>query len=151
MCLLRVDQMRRVYVTCISAELGLVTSIKQQPLPQLINGHVKWLFLWTIGNFGNRHQKRAHYCELNIRDACCEPTSRLSRQNETHLFSRASAVSRLKETRSVNPRFLYLDERAELWGPPVSIGNMLLHCPLHCWHVCNRHSEWSPLLTDQCL
>jgi hypothetical protein len=37
------------------------------------------------------------------------------------------------------------------WGPPVRTGNGLLHCPLHCGHFCNGLSEWSPLLTDQCL
>jgi hypothetical protein len=80
-------------------------------------------------------------CELNIRDACCELAPRLSQRNETHLFSRASAVSLLKETCSVNPRLLYLDERAKFWSPPVSIGNELLHWSLLFGHVCNRRSE----------
>jgi hypothetical protein len=33
--------MRRVYFTRVSAQLGIVTGIKQQPLPQLVTGHVK--------------------------------------------------------------------------------------------------------------
>ena len=41
------DEMRRVYLTRVSAQLGFVTGIKQQPLPQLVTGHVKWLFLWV--------------------------------------------------------------------------------------------------------
>jgi hypothetical protein len=36
-----------VYFKCISAQLGFVMGIKQQPLPQLVTSHVKWLFLWT--------------------------------------------------------------------------------------------------------
>jgi hypothetical protein len=35
------DEMRRVYFTRVSAQLGFITGIKQQPLPQLITGHVK--------------------------------------------------------------------------------------------------------------
>jgi hypothetical protein len=35
------DKMRHVYFTRISAQLGFVTGIKQQPLPQLVTGHVK--------------------------------------------------------------------------------------------------------------
>jgi hypothetical protein len=112
MRLLCLNQMRRIYFTRVSTQLGLVTGIKQQPLPQLVTGYVKWLFLWPTGNFGNRHENRARYCELNIRDACCEPASPLSRRNETHLFSHASVVSRLKETHAVNPCLLYLDEQA---------------------------------------
>jgi hypothetical protein len=33
--------MRRVYFTRVSAQLGFVTGIKQQLLPQLVTGHVK--------------------------------------------------------------------------------------------------------------
>jgi hypothetical protein len=47
MRLLCLDQMRRVYFTRVSEQLGLVTSIKQQSLPQLVTSHVKWLFLWA--------------------------------------------------------------------------------------------------------
>jgi hypothetical protein len=47
MHLLYPDKMRRVYFTRISTHLGFVTGIKQQPLPQLVTGHVKWLFLWA--------------------------------------------------------------------------------------------------------
>jgi hypothetical protein len=39
--LLYLDEMRHVYFTCVSAQLGFVTSIKQQPLPQLVTSHVK--------------------------------------------------------------------------------------------------------------
>jgi hypothetical protein len=35
------DEMRRAYFTRISAQLGFVTNIKQQPLSQLVTGHVK--------------------------------------------------------------------------------------------------------------
>jgi hypothetical protein len=33
--------MRCVYFTHVSAQLGFVTGIKQQPLPQLVTSHVK--------------------------------------------------------------------------------------------------------------
>jgi hypothetical protein len=136
LCLLYLDEMRHVYFTRVSAHLGFVTGIKQRPLPQLVT-----CFSGLTGDFGNGHENRARYCEINIGDACCEPTSPLSRRNETHLFPRASAVSQLKETRAFNSRLLYLGERARSWGPPVRIGNGLLHYPLHCWHVCNGLSE----------
>jgi hypothetical protein len=51
---------------------------------------------------------------MNIRDVFCEPTSLLSRRNETHLFLRPSDISLLKEMLSVNLRLLYLDERPGL-------------------------------------
>jgi hypothetical protein len=35
------DEMRRVYFTRVSAQLGFISGIKQQPLPQLVTGHVK--------------------------------------------------------------------------------------------------------------
>jgi hypothetical protein len=41
------DELRRVYFTRVSVHIGFVTSIKQRPLPQLVTGHVKWLFLWA--------------------------------------------------------------------------------------------------------
>jgi hypothetical protein len=41
------DKLRRVYFTRISVHIGFVTGIKQRPLPQLVTGHVKWLFLWA--------------------------------------------------------------------------------------------------------
>jgi hypothetical protein len=37
------DEMRRVYFTCVSAQLGFVTGTKQQLLPQLVTGHVKMI------------------------------------------------------------------------------------------------------------
>jgi hypothetical protein len=39
------DEMRRVYFMRVSAQLGFVTDIKQQSLPQLVTGHVKMMFL----------------------------------------------------------------------------------------------------------
>jgi hypothetical protein len=39
------DELRRVYFTCVSVHIGFVTGIKQRSLPQLVTGHVKWLFL----------------------------------------------------------------------------------------------------------
>jgi hypothetical protein len=47
LCLLYLDEIRRVYFTHVLAHLGFVMGIKQQPLPQLVTGHVKWLFLWA--------------------------------------------------------------------------------------------------------
>jgi hypothetical protein len=35
------DEMRHVYFTRVSAQLVFVTDIKQQPLSQLVTGHVK--------------------------------------------------------------------------------------------------------------
>jgi hypothetical protein len=35
-------------------------------------------FSGPIGNFGNEHQNRARYCEINIGDACYEPAFPLS-------------------------------------------------------------------------
>jgi hypothetical protein len=35
------DEMRRVNFARISAHLGFIMGIKQQPLPQLVTGHVK--------------------------------------------------------------------------------------------------------------
>jgi hypothetical protein len=101
----------------------------------------------SLGPHG-RAWNRASYCEINFRDAFDEPTSPLSRRNETHLFPRASL---LKETLAFNLHLIYLDEWSRSWCPPVRTGNGLLHGPLHCGHFCNGLSEWSPLLTDQCL
>jgi hypothetical protein len=39
------DELRRVYFTHVSVHIGFVKGIKQRPLPQLVIGHVKWLFL----------------------------------------------------------------------------------------------------------
>jgi hypothetical protein len=39
------DKLRHVYFTRVSAHIGFVTGIKQRPLPQLVTGHMKWLFL----------------------------------------------------------------------------------------------------------
>jgi hypothetical protein len=47
LCLYYLDEMRRIYFTCVSAQLVFVMSIKQRPLPQLVTGHVKCLFLWA--------------------------------------------------------------------------------------------------------
>jgi hypothetical protein len=41
LCLRYLNEMRRVYFTHVSAQLGFITGIKQQPLPQLVTGHVK--------------------------------------------------------------------------------------------------------------
>jgi hypothetical protein len=145
------DELRRVYFTHVSAHIGFVTGIKQQPLPQPVTSHMKWLFLLAHRELWSRAWKQSPLLWNNIRYAFREPMSPLSRRNETHLFLHASAFSRLKETRAFNLCLLYLDERARSWGPPVRTGNGLLHCPLHCWHVCNGLSEWSSLLTDLCL
>jgi hypothetical protein len=37
-------------------------------------------FSGPTGNFGNGHQNKARYCEINIRDACAEPASLMSQR-----------------------------------------------------------------------
>jgi hypothetical protein len=37
-------------------------------------------FSGPTGNFGNWHQNKACYCEINIRDACGEPASPMSQR-----------------------------------------------------------------------
>jgi hypothetical protein len=54
--------------------------IKQQPLPQLDTGHVKMTVSGPIGNFGNEHQNKIRYCEINIRDACGKLASPMSQR-----------------------------------------------------------------------
>jgi hypothetical protein len=39
------DEMRCAYFTRVSAQLVFVMGIKERLLPQLVTGHVKWLFL----------------------------------------------------------------------------------------------------------
>jgi hypothetical protein len=41
------DELRPVYFTRVSACIGFVKGIKQRSLPQLVTGHVKWLFFWA--------------------------------------------------------------------------------------------------------
>jgi hypothetical protein len=106
------DEIRRVYFTRISAQLGFVTDIKQQPLPQLVTGHVKMTV--SLG-----------------------PQGTLVTGTKTNLVTMKS----ISETRVVNLRLRCLNERAMLWGPPVSTGNGLLRCSLLCWHVCNGCSN----------
>jgi hypothetical protein len=43
--LLYLDEMRHIHFTLVSAHLGFVTGIKQRPLPQLVTGRMKLLFL----------------------------------------------------------------------------------------------------------
>jgi hypothetical protein len=74
------DELRRVYFTRISTHIGFITGIKQRPLPQLVTGHVKWLFSRLTGNFGNGHETEPVTMKLTI------------------------------ETRSVNLHLLCLDE-----------------------------------------
>jgi hypothetical protein len=105
------DEMRRVYFTCVSAQLGFVRGIKQQPLPQLVTGHVKM----TVS---------------------LDPHGTLVTGTKKPV-----TVKSISETRVVNLCLRCLDERATLWGPPVSIGNGLLWCMLLCWHVCNGCSN----------
>jgi hypothetical protein len=82
--------------------------IKQQLLPQLATGHVKMIV--SLGPQGNL---------------------------VTGTKTKPITVKSISETRVVNLRLRCLNERATLWGPPVSIGNGLLRCPLLCWQVCN--------------
>jgi hypothetical protein len=37
-------------------------------------------FSGLTGNFGNGHQNKARYCEINIGDVCGEPASPMSRR-----------------------------------------------------------------------
>jgi hypothetical protein len=39
-------------------------------------------FSEPTGNFGNGHQNKAHYYEINIRDACGEPASPMSQRTD---------------------------------------------------------------------
>jgi hypothetical protein len=106
------DEMRCVYFTHVSAQPGFVTGIKQQPLPQLVTGHVKMTV--SLGSQGTL-----------VTDTKTKPVT----------------VKSISATCVVNLRLQCLDERAMLWGPPVSIGNGLLRCSLLCWHVCNGCSN----------
>jgi hypothetical protein len=122
LCLWCLDEMRRVYFTRISAQLGFITGIKQQPLPQLVTGHVKMTV--SLGPQGKL-----------VMDTKTKPV----------------IVKSVSEMHVVNLCLRCFDERATLWGPPVSNGNGLLRCPLLCWHVCHECYNWSSLLSDQCL
>jgi hypothetical protein len=104
--------MRRVYFTRVLAQLVFVTGIKQQLLPQLVTGHVKMTV--SLGPHGTL-----------VAGTKTKPVT----------------VKSKSETRVVNLHLRCLDERATLWGPPVSTGNGLLRCPLLCWHVCNECSN----------
>jgi hypothetical protein len=42
-------------------------------------------FSRPTGNFGNGHQNKARYCEINIRDVCGEPASLMS-QRTSHVL-----------------------------------------------------------------
>jgi hypothetical protein len=108
LCLRCLNEMRRVYFTRVSAQLVFATGIKQQPLPQLVTGHVKMTV--SLGPHGTL---------------------------VTGTKTKPVTVKSISETREVNLRLQCLDERATLWGPPVSTGNGLLRCPLLCWHVGN--------------
>jgi hypothetical protein len=83
--------------------------IKQQPLSQLVTGHVKMTI--SLGSQGTL-----------VMGTRTEPVT----------------VKSISETHAVNLRLRCLDERAKFWGPPISTGNGLLWCPLYCSHVCNR-------------
>jgi hypothetical protein len=112
LCLRCIDEMRRVYFTRVLAQLVFVTGIKQQPLPQLAIGHMKMIV--SLG-----------------------PQETLVTGTKTKPIT----VKLISETRVVNLRLRCLNERATLWGPPVSTGNRLLRCPLLCWHVYNGCSN----------
>jgi hypothetical protein len=106
------NEMRHVYFTHVSAQLGFVTDIKQQPLPQLVTGHMKMTV--SLGPQGTL-----------VTGTKTEPVTMKS----------------IMEIRAVNLHLRCLDERAMLWGPPVSTGNERLWCPLLCWHNCNGCSN----------
>jgi hypothetical protein len=100
--------MKRIYFTRVLAQLVFITGIKQQPLSQLVTSHVKMTV--SLG-----------------------PQGTLVTGTKTNPIT----VKSISETRVVNLRLRCLNERATLWGPPVSTGNGLLRCQLLCWHVCN--------------
>jgi hypothetical protein len=106
------DEMRHVYFTHVSTQLVFVTGMKQQPLPQLATGHVKMTV--SLGPQGTL-----------VTGTKLKPVT----------------MKLISETRVVNLGLRCLNERAILWGPPVSTGNGLLRCPLLCWHVCNKCSN----------
>jgi hypothetical protein len=76
--------MRRLYFTRVSAQLGFVTGIKQQLLPQLVTGHVKMTV--SLGPQGTL-----------VTGTKTEPIT----------------VKLILETRVVNLRLRCLDERAK--------------------------------------
>jgi hypothetical protein len=78
------DEMRRLHFTCVSAQLGFVTGIKQQLLPQLVTGHVKMTV--SLGPQGTL-----------VTGTKTEPIT----------------VKLILETRVVNLRLRCLDERAK--------------------------------------
>jgi hypothetical protein len=106
------DEMRHVYFTSVSAQLGFVIGIKKQPLPQQVTSHVKM----TVS---------------------LDPQRTLV----TGIKTEPVTMKSISETRVVNLRLRCLDERAMLWGPLISTGNRLLRCLLLCWHVCNGCSN----------
>jgi hypothetical protein len=116
------DEMRRVYFTRVLAQLVFITGIKQQPLSQLATNHVKMIV--SLGPQGTL---------------------------VTGTKTKPVTVKSISETRVMNLCLRCLNERATLWGPSVSTGNGLLWYPLLCWHVCNRCSNCSLLLSGQCL
>jgi hypothetical protein len=79
------DELRRVYFTRVSIHIGIVTGIKQRPFPQLVTGHVKWLFLWAHMELCNGHET--------------EPVT----------------VKLTSKTRSVNLHLNYLDEMRRIY------------------------------------
>jgi hypothetical protein len=168
--------------------------IKQQPLPQLTTGHMKWLFLWAHRELWQQAPKQSPLQECNISDVFYETSSPMSRRNETRLFHVRLGTTRIRnghQTTTVTttshrsrendcfsgptgnfgnrhenrayyceinvgdvcgePASMMSRRTGHVVGPPVSIGNGLLRCSLLCWHVCNGCSNWSPLLSDQCL
>jgi hypothetical protein len=86
--------------------------IQQQPLPQLVTGHVKMTI--SLGPQGTL---------------------------VTGIRTQPGTVKSISETCVVNLRLRCLNEQAKLWAPMVSTGNRLLRCPLHCWHVCNECAD----------
>jgi hypothetical protein len=145
------DEMRRVYFTRVSTQLVFVTGIKQWPLPQLVAGHVKWLFLWATWNFGNGHEIESVTVKLTSETlSLWTGVSTVSTKWDASVSTCICFLS-IKGDACFQPASPISWWTARSWGPPVRTGNGLLYCPLHCGHFCKGLSEWSSLLTDQCL
>jgi hypothetical protein len=74
------DEMRRVYFTRVSTQLGFIRDIKQQPLPQLVTGHVKMIVSLGPQRTLVTGTKTEPVTVKSIGDAYGKPASPMSRQ-----------------------------------------------------------------------
>jgi hypothetical protein len=105
--------MRHIYFTRVSAQLVFVTGIKQQPLPQLVTGHVKMTV--SLGPHGTL-----------VRGTKTKPIT----------------VKSVSETRVVNLHLRCLDERAGFYGSRYFVGMFVTGVPIEARYsvisVCNE-------------